>query len=90
MLNKKSINELCDKIANQLPSEAHILKDDFKKQIHQTVESNLKRLNVVTQEEFDAQKAVLEKTQAKLDELQKQIDELEKQLDNQSDDSSDS
>lgn len=84
-MNKRNvINDLCDKIADKLPSDAHILKDDFKKQIHQTVESNLKRLNVVTQEEFDAQKQVLEKTQTKLDELQKQIDELEKQLDDKS------
>lgn len=86
MINRNAINDLCEKIANQLPGEAHILKDDFKKQIHQTVESNLKKLNVVTQEEFDAQKAVLEKTQAKLDELQQQINELEKQLDNRTDD----
>lgn len=86
-MNKRNvINELCDKIADKLPSDAHILKDDFKKQIHQTVESSLKKLNVVTQEEFDAQKQVLEKTQAKLDELQKQIDELEKQLDGNSND----
>lgn len=44
------------------------------------IESSLKRLNIVTREEFDAQQSVLLRTREKVDALEHQITELEKLL----------
>lgn len=47
-------------------------------QLKAVIESGLKKLNLVTREEFDAQQAVLLRTRTKLDALEQQIAELEK------------
>lgn len=46
-------------------------------QLKAIIESGLKRLNLVTREEFDAQAAVLLRTREKLDALEKKLAELE-------------
>lgn len=48
-------------------------------QLKAIIESGLKRLNLVTREEFDAQTAVLLRTREKLDLLEQKLAELEKQ-----------
>lgn len=48
-------------------------------QIKAIIESGLKKLNLVTREEFDAQQAVLLRTREKLDKLETIINELEKE-----------
>lgn len=47
-------------------------------QIRALVEAALKRCNLVTREEFDAQQAVLQRTREKVESLESQITELEK------------
>ncbi len=49
-------------------------------QIKALVEAGLRKLNLVTREEFDAQQAVLKRTRQKVDELQDQLAALEKSL----------
>lgn len=44
------------------------------------VESNLRKLNLVTREEFDAQVSVLKRTREKVQQLEAQIKELEEQV----------
>lgn len=46
-------------------------------QLKAIIESGLKRLNLVTREEFDAQAVVLLRTREKLDVLEKKLAELE-------------
>ena len=48
-------------------------------QLKAIIESGLRRLNLVTREEFDAQTAVLMRTREKLDALESKLAELEKQ-----------
>ena len=49
-------------------------------QLKAVIESGLKKLNLVTREEFDAQQAVLLRTRTKLEALEQKIDELEKMI----------
>lgn len=49
-------------------------------QIKALIEAGLRKLNLVTREEFDAQQAVLKRTRQKVDELEAQLAALEKSL----------
>ena len=49
-------------------------------QIKAIIEAGLRKLNLVTREEFDAQQAVLKRTRQKVDELEVQLAALEKSL----------
>ncbi len=66
---KQLFNDLQQKLQSEdLPSSS---------QLKAIIESGLKRLNLVTREEFDAQSAVLMRTREKLDALERQLAELE-------------
>lgn len=51
------------------------------KEIRSLLEGALKKMNLVSRQEFDAQQAVLLRTRTKLEQMQAQLAELEQQLD---------
>ncbi len=57
------------------------LSNDVRDNIKAAIQDVIGDLDVVTREELDTQKAVLEKTRAKVDEMESIIAELEKKLD---------
>ena len=75
------IDQLAKQIFNDINEKVSGFSDSNNQaasQIKAIIESALKKLNLVTREEFDAQQAVLLRTREKLEELEKQIAELEK------------
>jgi ubiquinone biosynthesis accessory factor UbiK len=52
---------------------------DLDKNVKALVTGVFARMDLVTREEFDIQRAVLERTRAQLDALQARVDELERQ-----------
>ena len=67
------IRELIENISKLLPKDAEAVKDDFKDNLKILLNDYLKKINVVTREEFDTQSAVLLKTRKKLDEIEKKL-----------------
>ena len=67
------IRELIESISNLLPKDTEAIKDDFKDNLKILINDYLKKINVVTREEFDTQSAVLLKTRKKLDEIEKKL-----------------
>tara|TARA_B000000565_G_C23623760_1_gene316030 strand:- start:255 stop:482 length:228 start_codon:yes stop_codon:yes gene_type:complete len=67
------IKELIESIASLLPSNTQEVKDDFKDNLKILLNDYLRKINVVTREEFDTQTAVLKKTRSKLDEIEKKL-----------------
>ncbi len=57
------------------------LSDDLRENVKAAIQEVIGDLDVVTREELDTQKAVLEKTRAKVDEMEAIIADLEKKLD---------
>ena len=57
------------------------LSNDVRENVKAAIQDVISDLDVVTREELDTQKAVLEKTRAKVDEMELIISELEKKLD---------
>ena len=67
------IKELIESITSLLPNNADEIKDDFKDNLKILLNDYLRKINVVTREEFDTQNAVLKKTRSKLDEIEKKL-----------------
>ena len=75
MRDQNFFDDLAQRIREMMAnSPAH----DFEKNVRALLASAFARLDLVTREEFDAQRAVLERTRAKLTELETRLAELEK------------
>jgi BMFP domain-containing protein YqiC len=80
MFNPNTIDEIANRLANAVPSGFGNLKEDMEKNFHAILQSALGKLDLVTREEFEVQKAVLAKTRAKLETLEKQVSDIEQHL----------
>ena len=65
--------ELIENITSLLPNNTDGIKDDFKDNLKILLNDYLRKINVVTREEFDTQNAVLKKTRSKLDEIERKL-----------------
>ena len=72
-MSTPKIKELIESISSLLPSNAEEIKDDFKDNLKILLNDYLRKINVVTREEFDTQNAVLKKTRSKLDEIERRL-----------------
>lgn len=80
MFDPKSIDSFADRIAGAIPPGLHHFKDDMEKNVHALLQSALSKLDLVSREEFEVQKAVLAKTRSRLEELEKRVAELEQRV----------
>ena len=71
------VNEFFEQASKMLPgAEA---RDELQKSLNVLAQSTLAKLDLVTREEFDAQRQVLEKTRAKVKALESEIKALSEQ-----------
>ncbi len=77
MIDLGKIDDIVSRLSNALPPGAIQLKDDLESQFRSVLKSAFEKMDLVTREEFDIQKAVLERTRVKLEALERQLDELE-------------
>ncbi len=73
MLNSDKLIELVEKINSLIPEGSPSLKEEMKNNIKILLEDYLKKLDLVTKEEFDTQKEVLLKTRLKIEELENKL-----------------
>lgn len=79
MIDITWIDELAARLAEALPPGARQVREDAEAQFRQLLKRAFERMDLVTREEFDAQKAVLERALVKLEALQRQLEDLESQ-----------
>lgn len=73
------IEQLARSLLNDLKAAIPTATTDLpEKELRALLEGVLRKMNLVSREEFDAQQAVLLRTREKLEALEKQLDELEK------------
>ncbi len=72
------IEDLVNQVLDKLPQGADALRDDVNQNLKAGLTIALKKMDLVTRDEFDVQKAVLEKTREKLNQLEKQVQALER------------
>jgi len=72
------IDNLVNQILDKLPQGADVLHEDINQSLKTGLTIALKKMDLVTRDEFDVQKAVLEKTRKKLEQLEQQVQAFEK------------
>ncbi|MGR9053151.1 MAG: accessory factor UbiK family protein [Gammaproteobacteria bacterium] len=80
MFDHKAIDDIANRLAGAVPPGLSSLKDDLEKNFHAILQGALGKLDLVTREEFEVQKAVLAKTRTKLEDLEIRVSALEKEL----------
>lgn len=77
MIDMSRIDELAARLGERLPPGAQQVREDVEAQFKAVLGKAFEKMDLVTREEFDIQKAVLERTMIKLKALEAQIAELE-------------
>lgn len=75
--SKAVLDSLQEKMPSGIASGMQDLQSDFERNLRAAIEANLKKLNLVTREEFDIQQQVLLRTREKLELLEAKVAELE-------------
>ncbi|MHC1480683.1 accessory factor UbiK family protein [Frateuria aurantia] len=76
-MDRQNIDQLVQRLVGLLPSGLSDVQKDLKENFHDVLAQGLRRLDLVTRDEFEVQQQVLVRTRAKLDALEKQLAELE-------------
>ncbi|MGD9660476.1 MAG: accessory factor UbiK family protein [Porticoccaceae bacterium] len=71
------LNKFSQQFATVIGPGLESLNADVRQQIRAAAQSAFEKMDFVSREEFDAQKAVLLRSRQKLEELEKQVAELE-------------
>ncbi len=79
MFDTKAIDDIASKLANAIPPGLADFKDDMERNFHGILQGALGKMDLVTREEFEVQKAVLAKTRSRLDALEKRVADMEVQ-----------
>ncbi len=77
MFDQRSIDDIAKRLSDVIPPNLSGLKDDVEKNFHAVLQGALGKLDLVTREEFEVQKAVLAKTRSKLEALEKRVTDIE-------------
>lgn len=79
-MNTNTVSELARKLAAAVPGvtgSVGTLRGDLERNFRGLLDSAFERMDLVTREEFDVQRKVLERTREKLNALEAKVAELE-------------
>jgi len=77
MLDSKSIDDLAKKLGEMMPASLSRFQEDIEKNLKAGLKGALQKMDLVTREEYEVQRALLERSQARLAELEARIATLE-------------
>ena len=77
MTDGLDIEQLARRLAALVPPGVAQAQQDLRANFHDVLAQGLRRLDLVTREEFDVQSQVLARTRAKVEELERRVAELE-------------
>lgn len=77
MIDLAKIDELARSLSELVPPGLKEARADLEQNFRATLQAGLSRLDLVTREEFEVQRAVLQRTREKLDALERQLAVLE-------------
>ncbi|MDI9237909.1 accessory factor UbiK family protein [Lysobacter sp. LF1] len=82
MIDLNPIDDLARRLSSLVPPGLRESREELQQNFKAVLQSGLAKLDLVTREEFEVQRAVLLRTREKLEELQRTVAELEAQLGN--------
>ena len=74
------IDDLARRLSSLVPGSLRESREELQQNFKSVLQTGLGKLDLVTRDEFDVQRAVLLRTRDKLNELQRAIDRIEAQL----------
>ena len=80
MIDLKNLDDLARKLSDLVPPGLKDARADLEQNFKATLQAGLGRLDLVTREEFEVQRAVLLRTREKLDTLERALTVLEARL----------
>jgi BMFP domain-containing protein YqiC len=75
-MDKNLLDDLANKLADAVPDDISSLRDDLRHNFHAVLQTALGNLDLVSRNEFDVQRKVLERTRSKLEKLEQELVEL--------------
>ena len=82
MLKNDQLDQMVKGILGSLPEGLKTLQGDLEKHLQIALRHGLRKLDLVSRDEFDVQQAVLARTREKLEALEKTVASLEQKLNN--------
>jgi BMFP domain-containing protein YqiC len=79
-MDARFVEELARKLAANVPGNVRALQDDLERNFESLLASTFEKLNLVSREEFDVQRRVLERTREKLAAMEVELKALEARL----------
>ena len=76
-MNNETVDNIASKLAEAVPEGIRAVRDDLEQNFRAVLRSSLSKLDLVTREEFEVQRAVLARTREKLEALEAKLKELE-------------
>jgi ubiquinone biosynthesis accessory factor UbiK len=76
-MDARFVEELARKLAANVPGSVRALQDDLERNFESLLASTFEKLNLVSREEFDVQRRVLERTRDKLVAMEAELKALE-------------
>jgi len=73
-----SLDEFGRQLAESVPKNLKVLGQDLERNFKTLLQSGIERMELVSREEFDLQRAVLDRTRAKLEQMEARLGDLEK------------
>ena len=80
MFDPSALNDLAKRLTEALPADFLAVKSEIEKSFHAMLQASFSKMNLVSREEFEVQRAVLARTREQLEGLEARIAELEKQI----------
>ncbi|MDO4708895.1 hypothetical protein CO611_10440 [Lysobacteraceae bacterium NML03-0222] len=77
MIDLAQLDDLARRLGSLLPAGLHESRAELQENFKTVLQAGLSKLDLVTREEFEVQRAVLLKTREKLEALEKTVAELE-------------
>ena len=76
MIDLAQLDDLARRLSNLVPPGLREGREELQQNFKSVLQAGLGKLDLVTREEFDVQRAVLARTRAKLEALERQLAEL--------------
>jgi BMFP domain-containing protein YqiC len=80
MFDTNPLADLAKRLAESVPADLQLLRGDLEKNFHAVLQASFAKMNLVSREEFEVQRAVLARTREQLEGLEARVAELEKQI----------
>ncbi|MGY0800035.1 ubiquinone biosynthesis accessory factor UbiK [Lysobacter sp. A286] len=80
MIDLNHIDELARRLSGLVPESVRESREELQQNIKSVLQTGLSKLDLVTREEFEVQRAVLLRTREKLEQLQRTVSDLEAQV----------